>query len=162
MDGTGLSAGAVGFDAFYGLEIGELTPESARAALSIRPEHKQPWGIVHGGIYASMAEGLTSVATAVVVGPLGLVASGISNHSSFLRPATEGTLHAVAVRKHAGRTTWVWEVEISDDQGRLCAISRTTIAVRAPDPAQHALASTTECQEFQAKSPIAERSVKPV
>ena len=60
----------------------------------------------------------------------------ISNQTSFLRPITEGTIHAEARRRHRGRTTWVWEVEITDDHGRLCALVRMTIAVRdaAPRP----------------------------
>ncbi len=123
---------ATDFDTFYGLEIEELTPELASARLVVRPVHKQHGGIVHGGVYASIAEGLASWATGVVVVEKGLSASGLSNQTSFLRPISGGTIHAVATRKHAGRTTWVWEVEISDDDGRLCALSRMTIAVREP------------------------------
>ena len=55
---------------------------------------------------------------------------GQSNHTSFLRPMSEGTIHAVARRRHRGRTTWIWDVEMTDDEGRLCALSRVTIAVR--------------------------------
>ena len=55
---------------------------------------------------------------------------GLSNQTSFLRPVTEGHVNAVARRKHAGRTTWVWEVEMTDDQDRLCVLTRMTIAVR--------------------------------
>jgi uncharacterized protein (TIGR00369 family) len=58
------------------------------------------------------------------------IAMGLSNQTSFLRPITEGTIHAVALAKHRGRTTWVWEVEMSDDAARLCVLSRMTIAVR--------------------------------
>jgi 1,4-dihydroxy-2-naphthoyl-CoA hydrolase len=119
-----------GFDGLYGLEIIDLAPELANARLAVRDDHKQPWGIVHGGIYASIAESVTSWATAAVVVPEGKIASGMSNQTSFLRPVSGGTIHAVATRKHAGRTTWVWEVEMSDDQGRLCALSRMTIAIR--------------------------------
>jgi uncharacterized protein (TIGR00369 family) len=127
---------ARGFDAFYGLELLELTPELARAQLVVAEEHKQPWGIVHGGVYASIAEGLTSYATAKAVIPDGKGAAGMANQTSFLRPLSGGTIHATAVRKHGGRTTWVWEVEFSDDQGRICALTRMTIAVReAPTPA---------------------------
>ena len=60
----------------------------------------------------------------------GEVAQGLSNHTSFLRPILAGTVNATARRVHRGRTTWVWEVEISDDEGRLCALSRVTMAVR--------------------------------
>jgi uncharacterized protein (TIGR00369 family) len=55
---------------------------------------------------------------------------GLSNQTSFLRPITGGTIEALAVRRHRGRTTWVWEVEMSDNQGRLCTLTRMTIAVR--------------------------------
>ena len=124
-----------GFDAFYGLELLDIGPELARAQLVVRDDHKQPFGIVHGGIYAAIAEGLASIATVSVVMPAGKTAAGMSNQTSFLRPVSGGTIHATAVRKHAGRTSWVWEVEMSDDQGRLCALSRMTIAVRDPPPA---------------------------
>jgi uncharacterized protein (TIGR00369 family) len=55
---------------------------------------------------------------------------GLSNQTSFLRPITEGTIHAKATRRHKGRTTWVWEVEIFDDDGNLCVLTRMTVAVR--------------------------------
>ncbi len=57
---------------------------------------------------------------------------GLSNQTSFLRPITEGSINAEAVALHRGRSTWVWDVRFSDDAGRLCAITRMTIAVREP------------------------------
>lgn len=120
------------FDALYGLEIDEMTPERATARVPVRNAIRQPMGIVHGGVFASIAESLASLATGSGVVPEGLVPLGLSNQTSFLRPILQGTVHAVAVRRHRGRTTWVWDVEISDDAGRLCAVSRMTIAVRAP------------------------------
>jgi 1,4-dihydroxy-2-naphthoyl-CoA hydrolase len=62
--------------------------------------------------------------------PDGNTAQGLSNQTSFLRPILAGTIHARAIRRHRGRTTWVWEVEFTDDAGRLCALTRMTIAVR--------------------------------
>ncbi len=73
---------------------------------------------------------LASVATFTSVAPGGEVAMGQSNHTSFLRPVTEGTVHAEARRRHRGRTSWVWEVDFTDDRGRLCAMTRVTMAVR--------------------------------
>ncbi len=130
MSDADLFKRSLGFDAFYGLELLELTQDFARAELAIRDHHKQPFGLVHGGVYASIAEALASYATASVVVPKGQSASGMSNLTSFLRPVTAGTVHALATCKHAGRTTWVWEVELTDDARRLCATSRVTIAVR--------------------------------
>ena len=121
------------FDALYGLEVLEIGAEHARGRVAVRDEVRQPFGLVHGGVYASIAESLTSMATHEAVQVDGLTAQGLSNQTSFLRPILEGTVHAEARRRHRGRTTWVWEVDITDDQGRLCALVRMTIAVR---PAQ--------------------------
>ena len=85
---------------------------------------------MHGGVFTSIAETLASVGTAIGVVPQGNAAMGLSNQTSFLRPITQGTIHARAERRHGGRTTWIWDVEICDDDGRLCALTRMTIAVR--------------------------------
>jgi uncharacterized protein (TIGR00369 family) len=127
---TDLFLQGAGFDAFYGLELLELGAEHAHGRLVVREEHKQPFGLVHGGVYAAIAEGLTSFSTVSVVLPQGKVASGMSNQTSFLKPVTGGTIDARATCKHSGRTTWVWEVEMSDDDQRLCVLTRMTIAVR--------------------------------
>jgi 1,4-dihydroxy-2-naphthoyl-CoA hydrolase len=119
-----------GFDALVGLEITEVSEELMRGQLPVRDELKQLAGLVHGGVYASIAESLASVGTGLAVLPEGKQAMGLSNQTSFLRPITHGTIHAVATRKHRGRTTWVWEVEIFDDDGHLCVLTRMTVAVR--------------------------------
>jgi uncharacterized protein (TIGR00369 family) len=121
----------VGFDAHYGLELSEITPERVVGRVPVRPEILQPTGLVHGGVYAAIAESMASLGTGVGVFPE-LVPQGLSNQTSFLRPILEGSVNATAVRRHQGRTTWVWDVELSDDEGRLCAVSRMTIAVRPP------------------------------
>ncbi len=119
------------FDALYGLEVLEHSDERVVARVAIRDQVKQPMGLVHGGLYASMAESMTSMATAAAVMPAGNAAMGLANSTSFLRPITSGDyVHATATRRHRGRTTWVWDVDITDDEGRLCATTRMTIAVR--------------------------------
>jgi 1,4-dihydroxy-2-naphthoyl-CoA hydrolase len=118
------------FDALYGLEVLEHDEAYVRAQVAVRDELKQAMGLVHGGVFASIAESITSLATALAVLPEGRSAHGLSNQTSFLRPITEGTIHAAARRRHRGRSTWVWEVELTDDEGRLCALVRMTIAVR--------------------------------
>jgi uncharacterized protein (TIGR00369 family) len=119
-----------GFDGLYGLQVHALSDEEVRAEVPVRDELRQPAGLVHGGVFASMAESMASTATWFAVRGEGMIAQGLSNQTSFLRPIVEGTIHAVARRRHRGRTTWVWEVEISDDARRLCALVRMTIAVR--------------------------------
>ena len=119
-----------GFDRLYGLEWLSFSDTEVRGQLQVRPEVKQPAGLVHGGVYASMAEALTSAATHVAVAGDGEMAMGLSNSTSFLRPITEGTVHALARRIHRGRTTWVWDVQFTDDAQRICAVTRMTVAVR--------------------------------
>jgi 1,4-dihydroxy-2-naphthoyl-CoA hydrolase len=118
-----------GFDGLYGLQVVQADAEGARGQVAVGPEHLQPGGIVHGGVYAAMAESLASMATWFAVGE-GKFVAGMSNHTTFLRPIRKGMIHGAGAPLHSGRTTWVWDVRISDDDGRPCAVSRVTIAVR--------------------------------
>ena len=116
-----------------GLDGYEREGESvARMRMEVADRIRQPYGIVHGGAYASLAESLCSRATHEAVGPDNM-AMGQVNECTFLRPASKGRIEAVATARHQGRTSWVWDVEMSDDEGRLCALSRVVIAVR-PTP----------------------------
>jgi 1,4-dihydroxy-2-naphthoyl-CoA hydrolase len=125
-----------GYDRLYGLEFLEVSEEHVRARVLVRDELKQPRGLIHGGVYASLAESVASLATAVVVAQEGNMATGMSNVTNFLRPITEGHVHALAKRLHRGRTSWVWDVSMSDDAERICAVTRMTIAVRPLPSAQ--------------------------
>jgi 1,4-dihydroxy-2-naphthoyl-CoA hydrolase len=113
-----------------GFEMLEATEEHARGRFPVTDGVRQPYGIVHGGAFAAASETLASAATYMVVAKQGMLAMGQSNHTSFLRPCSSGFVHAEARRKHRGRTSWVWEVDCSDDEGRLCALVRVTMAVR--------------------------------
>ncbi|HUA11733.1 MAG TPA: PaaI family thioesterase [Solirubrobacteraceae bacterium] len=124
-----------GFDALYGLEVLDYSDSHVNGRVAVRPEICQPYGLVHGGVYASIAEALASMGTAFAVAKDGNTAVGLSNSTSFMRPITEGLVHAEATRLHGGRTTWVWDVACRDDAGRLCALTRMTIAVRPRRPA---------------------------
>ncbi len=130
-----LNGWITGFDALYGLRLVAHSEEEVRAQVRICDHHRQPAGLVHGGLFAAIAESTASLATALAVMGDGATAVGLSNATSFMRPITEGTVHALARRRHRGRTTWLWDVEISDDDGRLCALTRMTIAVRPAPPA---------------------------
>jgi 1,4-dihydroxy-2-naphthoyl-CoA hydrolase len=119
-----------GFADDIGVEWLDLDPDGARARIAVEQRHLQPYGIVHGGVHSALAESLTSAATYEAVKDEGKVAMGQANDTSFLRPIREGSINATAVARHRGSTTWLWDVEITDDEGRLCALSRMTIAVR--------------------------------
>jgi 1,4-dihydroxy-2-naphthoyl-CoA hydrolase len=119
-----------GFDGHYGLRYDHVSPDEIRAHIEVGPEHLQPFGLVHGGVYAAMAESMASIGTAVGAGE-GKMVAGMSNATSFLRPGFDGdTLHGVGRPKHRGRTTWVWDVDITGDAGKPIASTRVTIAVR--------------------------------
>jgi uncharacterized protein (TIGR00369 family) len=120
-----------GFDGLYGLRVLSASDEEIRGEVAVRDALRQPAGLVHGGVLASIAESLASMATWWGVEAEGATAQGLSNQTSFLRPIVDGTIHAVARRRHRGRTTWIWVVDITDDAGRLCALVRMTVAVRA-------------------------------
>jgi 1,4-dihydroxy-2-naphthoyl-CoA hydrolase len=120
-----------GFDALIGMRDVAMGEDGALTAIvPVRPDLLQPFGLVHGGVYASIAETLASMGTFAGVHEQGMHAMGLSNSTSFLRPILDGTIHATARPFHRGRTTWLWDVEITDDEGRLCATTRMTIAVR--------------------------------
>ena len=118
------------FDALYGLELRELDEDRVTARVCVREALLQPMGIVHGGVYASIAEGMCSIGTSVAVLADGKLAIGLSNHTTFLRPVRAGSIHATATPLHRGSTTWLWDVRFADDKGRLCAVAQVTIAVR--------------------------------
>ncbi len=118
------------FDRHYGLEILEASDELVRGRVPVRDHVTQPTGLVHGGVHAAIAEALASLGTNHGVVAEGNVALGMSNSCSFLRPIAGGTIEATARRRHRGRTTWLWDVELTDDEGRLCAVGRVTVAVR--------------------------------
>lgn len=119
-------AASVGFEHWAGDD-----GETMHGRLPVTARVCQPMGLVHGGIYACVAEELASVGTALAVIGDGRWCVGMSNLTHFLRPATlGGMLTAVARPIHRGRTTWVWEVDMHDEAGRRCARSTVTMAVR--------------------------------
>jgi 1,4-dihydroxy-2-naphthoyl-CoA hydrolase len=120
-----------GFNDLIGMrDLAQQEDGTVVCRVPVRPELLQPFGLVHGGVFAAIAETLASFGTFVGVYEQGMSAVGLSNSTSFLRPILAGTIHAQARPLHRGRTTWLWDVDVTDDDGRLCATTRMTIAVR--------------------------------
>jgi 1,4-dihydroxy-2-naphthoyl-CoA hydrolase len=117
------------FDRYYGLELLELGDELVRARVEVQDRHRQPAGLVHGGLYATIAESMAVAGTVRGVSADERSVTGLSTQTSFLRPITADRIEATARPRHRGRTTWVWEVEITDARGRLCVLIRVTISV---------------------------------
>jgi 1,4-dihydroxy-2-naphthoyl-CoA hydrolase len=122
--------GRDGLGELIGLEYLETTPDEVRARVAVSDDLRQPVGLVHGGVYAAIAESMCSGATWLAVQGEEMAAMGQSNSATFLRPITAGHVNAVARPRHRGRTSWVWDVEITDDDDRVCALIRMTVAVR--------------------------------
>ena len=123
------------FEGFLGLEWLELTLESARVRFEVRENMKQPLGIMHGGIYCSVAETVASLATVHAVWKDGFIGSGLSNYASFLRPITEGAVDVKAILRGHDEREWTWGHEFRDERENLCALVDVTIAVRPAPPA---------------------------
>jgi 1,4-dihydroxy-2-naphthoyl-CoA hydrolase len=112
-------------------EFSNIGSDHAAGSFTIDDRHRQPDGLVHGGVYAALAEGLASEGTGRgIAGDEPLIVMGMSNSTTFLRTVTDGTIHGEGQPIHRGRTTWIWDVRFTDGGGRLCAVSRVTIAVR--------------------------------
>jgi 1,4-dihydroxy-2-naphthoyl-CoA hydrolase len=125
-----IGGGRDGFGDAIGIEYIEHGAELVRARAVVTDTIRQPYGVVHGGAYSAIAESICSAATAIAVFEDGKIAMGQSNSATFLRPISDGHVNANARRRHAGRTTWVWDVDITDDDDRVCALVRVTVAVR--------------------------------
>jgi 1,4-dihydroxy-2-naphthoyl-CoA hydrolase len=117
-------------DAHLGFALLELTGDRAVAELPVTDRVRQRLGIVHGGTYAAVAEFLASEGTVTAVHAAGNIAMGIENSTYFLRAVTDGRLRAEGRPVHRGLTLWIWDVQFTDEQGRLCATSRVTLMVR--------------------------------
>src|SRR5262245_58647965 len=108
----------LGFPELVGLEWLDDDPDHARARVEVRPELLQPFGLVHGGVLSTLVESACSRATSLAVLGDGMAGMGQSINVNFIRPVLEGSAEVTAKARHRGRTTWVWEAEVVDDDGR--------------------------------------------
>ena len=89
--------------------------------LDLGPDHHTPWGIVHGGVYATAVESAASIGATAAVRDRGQVAVGLTNTTHFVRSLRAGRVNVEAVPLHQGRSQQLWKVDITDDEGRLVA-----------------------------------------
>ena len=118
------------FSGLIGIEWQNQSPEEGQARIAVRDELKQPYGFLHGGVITSAIDEMCSRCTVLEVLMEGNVAMAQTIDISLLRPVSGGHVNITARRRHRGRSTWVWEAEASDDEGRLCALAKVTVAVR--------------------------------
>jgi uncharacterized protein (TIGR00369 family) len=119
-----------------GIRVVELSPEKVVMQVEVGPKVHQPYGILHGGVSALMAEGAASIGGAISVGPDEIVV-GTELNCSHLRSMSSGVLTATATPVRKGRTVHVWAIELTDENDRLICISRCTLQVlKAPPTAK--------------------------
>jgi uncharacterized protein (TIGR00369 family) len=111
-----------------GIEVIKVTPEEVVVQVPVGPRVHQPYGILHGGVSALIAESAASIGGAVTVGP-GQIVVGTELNCSHLRSIREGVLTATARPIRTGRTVHVWGIELTDEQGRMICIARCSLAV---------------------------------
>ena len=119
----------------FGLLFTTVNGDLVEAEVPVTPALHQPYGLVHGGVYAVIAETLASAATAMHAMPRGQTTVGLENTTSFLRGVRDGVLRARATPLHRGRRTHVWEVAIRDGADKLVATSRVRMLCMDPGAA---------------------------
>lgn len=132
-----INANLSGFDRVLGLRFENVGDDAIAATLEVEASHLQPYGLVHGGVYASLVESLCSVGAALRELPRGNNVVGLENTTRFIRGTRVGaTLRAEASMTEApadGRARW--EATITDEAGEVCATGRLIVAILAPDAA---------------------------
>lgn len=94
--------------------------------------NRQPFGLLHGGASAVMIEGLASMGSAAHARALGRMPVGVDLNVTHIRAARDGTVRGLATPLHLGSRTAVWEVELTDDEGRRTAVGRLTCQLVEP------------------------------
>ncbi|HRO59249.1 MAG TPA: PaaI family thioesterase [Burkholderiaceae bacterium] len=103
------------FVAAAGLVVEEVTNARLRGHVALGEHHFTPWGVVHGGVYATIVESAASIGASHAVVGRGEFAVGVHNATDFLRPSTGGRASVDAEALHQGRTQQLWQVVITDD-----------------------------------------------
>ncbi len=109
------------FVAAAGLLVDSVAPDRVVGHIDLDQRHHTPWGIVHGGVYATAVESAASIGASAAVAESGRVAVGLTNTTHFLRSVTSGRVLVEAVPLHQGRTQQLWQVDVTDGSGRRLA-----------------------------------------
>lgn len=121
---------AATLDQKLGITFEDLSAERVSATMPVEG-NTQPYGILHGGATCSLVESLASMGAAIAAGLADKIVMGTQQSTNFLRAVSEGTVRGVATPVFTGRTTHVWNVEITHvETGRLVAVGRVSLAVR--------------------------------
>ena len=114
-----------------GMEMLEVGDDFIRGRVPVDLRTRQPYGLLHGGVSVVLAETLGSCGAAYSA-PEGHRCVGLDINANHLKGATSGWVTGITRPVHIGRTTQVWQIELSNDAGELTCVSRITMAVLAP------------------------------
>jgi 1,4-dihydroxy-2-naphthoyl-CoA hydrolase len=114
---------------WLGIELCELGSDFLTAKMPVDHRTVQPLGVVNGGAFCALAETVGSVAANLCIDRSKQVALGLDINANHVRSANKGFVYGKAIPLHIGKTTQVWEIKITDDEGKLCCISRLTLSV---------------------------------
>lgn len=112
-----------------GIEVTHASAERVEARMPVGPRVHQPFGLLHGGASVALAETVASVGGYMNVDPEREHVVGLEINANHLRAKRDGEVRAVATPIHVGRRTMVWDVRITDEEGKLVCVSRCTLAV---------------------------------
>jgi 1,4-dihydroxy-2-naphthoyl-CoA hydrolase len=112
-----------------GIEITHLSKEKVTATMPVDGRTRQPFGLLHGGASVALAETVASIGAYECVDKEQEACVGLEINANHIRSKRDGFVTATAMPLHKGKTTMVWEVKITDEQGELICISRCTMAV---------------------------------
>lgn len=112
-----------------GIHLDVITSEKVVATMPVDDRTRQPFGLLHGGASAALAETVASVGALLNIDTATQAAVGVELNANHLRAKTEGIVTATAVPLHRGRRTQVWDIRITDEEGRLVCVSRCTLAI---------------------------------
>jgi 1,4-dihydroxy-2-naphthoyl-CoA hydrolase len=116
---------------FLGMEFTEIGPDYIRMMMPVDQRTQQPYGLLHGGASAALAETVGSVASALIIDQTKQICVGMEINANHLRGVKGGYVHAIAKPLHIGSTSHVWDIRITDDQHKLVCVSRLTMAILA-------------------------------
>ena len=118
------------FAAGLGLTLEEATADRVVARLNWAPRLCTAGGVLHGGVLMSLADSAGALVTFLGL-PEGATTATVSSSTQLMRPVTGGTVRAVAVPLHRGRTMVTAQTSVRDDQERLVAQTTQVQAVRS-------------------------------
>ena len=117
----------------FDVEVLEASPERVVLRLPVTWKVHQPYGLLHGGVSALLAESAASFGGSLAAGPDRQVV-GIELNASHLRPVRDGSITATATPIRVGRTIQVWSIAVTDNDGRAICAARCSLAVLDAGP----------------------------